>query len=74
MGRTPSLSGMLEDMGTCHKSNATVGERMGGCASWVSSGKVSCCWGHTANVGCSTSSEAEQETFRPLTAEFAHVT
>lgn len=73
MGQTPSPSGKLQDMGMCHKSSAAVGKRMGGC-SWISSGKTSWYWGRAANVGCSTSSEAEQETSSPLVAEFAHVT
>lgn len=61
-----SLSGKLQDMGMCHKSSATVGERVGGCVYWVSSGKASCCWGRMANVERSTSSEAERETLLTL--------
>jgi len=58
----------------CPKSSAAVSERKGGCVSWGFPGKASRCWGHTADVGFSTSSEAEQETFRTLIAEFALVT
>lgn len=69
MGQASPLSGKLQDMGS-----ATAAERTAGCAAWVSSGKASRSWGCTANVGWSTSSEAEQETFRPLAVELTCVT